>query len=329
MSVTIAEKVAADLKEIATPVTVLWHGGEPLATGIKHFEALLQPFELLRNAEQVEHVVQTNATLIDDDWCVLFKTYNFGVGISLDGPEHFNRNRLNWAGDPSFDEVIAGVQFLKRHGIDFSVIAVVNEQNIDSPDEMFEFFSRLGCSSLGINIEELEGTNKRNYGNRKRVQQFWKRLFKLWLANPSFKIREFSRALFWMEAVSEEKSWAPDDFRYDIFPTVAVDGDVVMLAPELNGPYSNERYPSFVIGNIRDLTLKQIVSRASSVHYVQDYLKGAAKCRDTCEYFSFCLAGSASNKFFEHGDLTCTATTYCENGQKAVVDAVIESMEEI
>ncbi|HYJ05325.1 MAG TPA: cyclophane-forming radical SAM peptide maturase AmcB [Chthoniobacterales bacterium] len=326
MSSATAEKVAEGLKELATPVTIVWHGGEPLATGLKHFESIVQPFETLRVASHVEHVIQTNATLIDDGWCQLFRAYDFGVGISLDGPKHLNRNRVNWANHESFDRVIAGLERLKAHKIDFSVIAVVNELNIDVPDQIFEFFSELGCSSLGINIEEFEGTNRKNYRNRQRVQQFWGRLFKLWLARPSFKIREFSRALFWMEAVSQDKSWLPDDFRYDIFPTVAVDGDVVMLAPELNGPYANERYPSFVIGNIHNLSLSEIISRAYATHYVKDYLKGASNCQATCEYFSFCLAGSASNKFFEHGDLTCTTTTYCENGQKAVVDAVLESL---
>ncbi len=120
---------------------------------------------------------------------------------------------MNWAQGESFDKIISGIERLKAHGLDFSVIAVVNELNIDHPEEMFAFFANLGCSSLGVNIEELEGTNNRNYANRRRVQQFWKRLFELWMTRPSFKIREFSRALFWMDAVSKQQSWLPDDFK--------------------------------------------------------------------------------------------------------------------
>jgi uncharacterized protein len=328
MSVDIVEAVATGLSELDQPVTIVWHGGEPLATGIKHFETLLKPLEPLRARQQVEHVVQTNATLISDEWCDLFRAYDFGVGVSMDGPKHLNVNRINWGGSASFDKIMAGIDRLKANEIGFSVIAVVNELNIDAPDQMFRFFAELGCSALGINIEEFEGANQKNYVDRARVRVFWRRLFDLWRSTPVFKIREFSRALFWMEAVSEGKQWLPPDFGYDIFPTVSTTGDVVMLAPELNGPYATARYPSFVVGNLRGLGFKEIIARAASVHYVKDYLVGATNCRETCEYFSFCLAGSASNKFFEHGDLTCTATTYCDNGQKAVVDAVLESIDD-
>ncbi len=76
MAVAIAEKVAADLHELAVPATIIWHGGEPLATGRAHFEALVCLFEELRARQQIEHVIQTNATLIDDDWCELFRAYD-------------------------------------------------------------------------------------------------------------------------------------------------------------------------------------------------------------------------------------------------------------
>jgi len=325
----LAEKIANDLIELDTPVTVIWHGGEPLATGLEYFKTLVEPFEELRSSRRVEHVIQTNATLITGGWCDLLKHYDFGVGISLDGPKHFNKNRLNLSGSESFDGVMAGVQLLKTHCIDFSVIAVVNALNIDAADELFSFFGELGCSSLGINIEEREGTNQKNYQGRERVEKFWNRLFELWVAQPTFKIREFSRAISWMEAATKGEASFPKELRYDIFPTISVDGSVVMLAPELNGPYSTVRYPSFTVGNISDQSLKEIIARAQDVHYVKDYLKGVSNCRDSCEYFNFCLGGSASNKFFECGDLTHTTTTYCENGQKAVVDAVLKCLEKI
>lgn len=326
MPVEIAQKVAIDLQDLDVSVTIVWHGGEPLATGINQFEELLQPFEFLRSENRIEHVIQTNATLIDNVWCELFHKYDIGIGVSLDGPKHLNKNRVTWANGEAYDKIICGIDTLKTNNIDFSVIAVVNELNIDEPTQMFEFFERLGCSSLGVNIEEFEGTNSKNYNNRQRVQRFWNKLFEQWTARPSFKIREFSRALFWMEAVSQEASWLPEDFRYDIFPTVAINGDVVMLAPELNGPYSNDRYPTFVIGNVLHQHLGKLISQSYTTHYVQDYIEGASNCRASCEYFSFCLAGSASNKFFEHGDLTRTTTIYCENGQKAVIDAILETI---
>lgn len=76
----VAEAVAAWSQ--VHPVRVLWHGGEPLATGLPHFARLigrLGPGRL----HPARHGVQTNATLIDDRWCELFATVP--VAVSTDG----------------------------------------------------------------------------------------------------------------------------------------------------------------------------------------------------------------------------------------------------
>lgn len=93
----------------------MWHGGEPLALGRARLTALLEPFEPLRAQGRIRHVVQTAATLIDDQWCGLFQRYEFAVGVSIDGPEHANRHRVDRRGRPTFGRAVTGIHALNRH----------------------------------------------------------------------------------------------------------------------------------------------------------------------------------------------------------------------
>jgi uncharacterized protein len=117
MTPIVAAAVAAGIQPDWPPVEIVWHGGEPLAVGPRRLAALLEPFEPLRQAGWVQHKVQTGATLITDAWCELFERYEIGVGVSIDGPREANRHRVDRAGRPIFDRIVAGIETLKRHGI--------------------------------------------------------------------------------------------------------------------------------------------------------------------------------------------------------------------
>lgn len=178
------------------PVSIVWHGGEPLVTGIERFKAMLEPFEHQRSEGKIQHFIQTNATLITDEWCELFIQYNIRVGVSIDGDKTANSARVNWSGLEAYDQIIAGIGKLRDWNIPFSVIAVVGKQNIEHPTELFDFFASLGCFQLGINIEEQEGINDGVVEiDSDMVRTFWRELFKLWKANPIINIREFRQFL--------------------------------------------------------------------------------------------------------------------------------------
>jgi len=325
MQPSLARKIARDLSDADHHVSVLWHGGEPLASGIALFRELLNPFEPLRKEGKIDHIVQTNATLVNAEWCELFSQYEFSVGISVDGPAAQNANRLDWAGRSTYDRTMKGIDWLKAWAIDFSAIAVVNETNVDEVDRLFDFFRDLGCSSLGINFEEMEGTNHKHYRDESKVRRFWRQLFDRWSREPVFRVREFARALSWMEALTSRGEWAPFDYKHDIFPTISHRGEVFMLSPELNGA-SGEKYGRFIAGNVLDTPLLDIVQRSYSLDYVVDSKKGVQACQATCEYFSFCLGGQASNKYYENGTMNSAETQACKNTQKYVVDVILDAI---
>ncbi|MGH3710855.1 MAG: radical SAM protein [Pseudonocardiaceae bacterium] len=121
----IAAGISSDWVESA-PLELVWHGGEPLAAGPILFEELLKHFAPLQNAGLIQHVIQTNATLITSEWCELFLKYDVQVGVSFDGQSTLNQNRVDWQRKPAFTRIMNGISKLAERGIDFSVIAVID-----------------------------------------------------------------------------------------------------------------------------------------------------------------------------------------------------------
>lgn len=314
-------------KSVESQVEIIWHGGEPLASGIKYFRELLAPFDELTHEGVVTHNVQTNATLITPEWCDLFLEYQFSVGVSLDGPPDANALRVDWAGKPSYDRIIRGIEFLKSSGISVGVIAVVGEHNLTQAKALYDFFNKLKIGWLGINIEELEGVNlQRDAVNEEKVAQFWRDLFNAWREHPDVVVREINRALSYAKFVLDGKSqeWKTTR-KIDPFPTIAWNGDVFFLSPELTSSAS-EKYGDFKAGNMLERPLEELILNASQNLYVADFLNGVSRCKVECPYFKFCYGGQASNKFVETGSTDATETRFCRNSYQRSLDAVVQEI---
>ncbi len=329
MTRELAQRVADDLPVLAgtNGVTVIWHGGEPLACGYEHFSALLEPFAGLNERGVVTHSVQTNATLINPRWCDLFAQHGVRVGVSLDGPAWANEDRVDWAGKPTHARTMRGIGMLAEHGIPFSAIAVVGRDNLARASDIYAFFADLGCTILGINIEEQEGANvDGGVADDDAVRRFWADLFAEWRVRPVLRVRELDRVLGYLDAVCAGRTptFAPAADA-DLFPTVGWNGDVVVLSPELLGARSPS-YGDYAIGNIREERLPAILERAQGADYVGDFACGVARCRATCPYFAFCGGGQCANKVFERGTADATETAFCRNTRQRLLDAVLAAL---
>jgi uncharacterized protein len=122
-------------------VTFAWQGGEPTLLGLPFFELAV---ELQRQhrppGRRIVNTIQTNGTRLDDDWCRFFRRHEFLVGISLDGPRDLHdAYRVDKAGHGSFDRVMAGVELLVRHGVEFNVLTAVHAANQDEPLRVYRF----------------------------------------------------------------------------------------------------------------------------------------------------------------------------------------------
>ena len=325
MSKLIAEKVARYIRNQNHKVDVIWHGGEPMACGLPHFRELHKPLsELPQN--QVRNEIQTNATLINEEWCEFFKKHNFKVGVSLDGPEFANKERVNWAGKSTFKKTLSGIKCLKEHQIDFSVLCVINQSNIRSPDKLYNFFRSIGCSELGFNIEEIEGLNLKDLVfTSEEVKLFWRSVFRRSIKRYDIKIRFIERFISFSRELLNNNLSNNEFLCVDIFPTISWDGYVTFLSPELSG-VSSSKY-DFNSGNIKDNSLEDLIVEAKKSKYISDYINGLGECRKNCGFFSFCRGGQAANKFFELGTTAGTETTYCKNSKQIPATIFMEEVQ--
>ncbi len=331
MPVAVASAVAADLADLGPDeaghdhvVEVCWHGGEPLATGADRLAALLAAFEPLRAAGLVRHSVQTNATLIDDDWCDLLTEHGFTVGVSIDGPADLDARRTDWSGRPAHDRIMAGISTLRRRGIDFSLIAVVGTDGIGRAEDLLDFLADLGAASIGLNIEEFEGRNTAAQPTPAAARDLWTRALAWSADHPGVEIRELDRLAHYLRTIRGGDRAAWDAHRFDPLPTIAHNGDVVLLSPELAG-ITDKHYGNFIAGNVLEQPLNTILARAWQLPYVAEFTDGLSACRATCRFFDFCRGAQAGNRYFENGSFDSTETNYCRVSRQELVQALVDT----
>lgn len=123
-----------------------WHGGETLMRPLSFYKKAVELQKRYARGRQIDNSIQTNGTLLNDEWCSFFKENNFLVGISIDGPQDFHDEyRRDKMGRPSFHRVMKGIQLLQKHDVEFNCMAVVNDYNVDYPLEFYRFFKEIGC----------------------------------------------------------------------------------------------------------------------------------------------------------------------------------------
>jgi uncharacterized protein len=125
----------------APEVVVAWQGGEPTMMGLDFFRRSVELAEgMKRPGQRIVYTIQTNGTLLDDDWGEFFAEHGFLVGLSIDGPrEIHDAYRVNKAGRGSFGQVMNGLGVLRRHGVQWNALTTVHAANQDRGREVYAF----------------------------------------------------------------------------------------------------------------------------------------------------------------------------------------------
>lgn len=145
------EKFIKEYIEAQTTPQVLftWHGGETLMRPISFYKRAMELQRIYGRGRQIDNCIQTNGTLLTDEWCQFFKDNNFLVGVSIDGPQEFHDEyRRTATNKPTFVKVMNGINLLNKHGVEWNALAVVNDYNADYPLEFYRFFKQIGCKYI-------------------------------------------------------------------------------------------------------------------------------------------------------------------------------------
>lgn len=127
-----------------------FQGGEPTLAGLKFFERLARfQTDYGRDGQNVSNALQTNGVLLTEDWCPLFREYNWLLGVSLDGPEPMHDlYRYNKAGHGTWTQVMKAVELLRKNKVEFNILCVLSQANVDKPREVYKFYRGIGIDNI-------------------------------------------------------------------------------------------------------------------------------------------------------------------------------------
>ena len=185
-----------DFCETNSSLTFMFQGGEPLLAGHGFFESFIETAETNRtDGSIINYTLQTNGTLIDEEFCRIFKENNFLIGVSLDGKKALHDKYR----DLSFDNAMKGIELLKKHSVDFNILSVITAET-DAYD-LYDFYIENGFRDVQpiYCLDPLNGEKAEYSLNAKQLARFKKRLFNKWFAEVSkgnhFYVRDFDNLL--------------------------------------------------------------------------------------------------------------------------------------
>jgi uncharacterized protein len=284
-----------------------FQGGEPTLAGLKFFEKLVKFQEQYgRNGQSVSNSLQTNAVLIDQSWCDLFRSYQWLLGVSLDGPQEINDlYRFNKDKRGTWKRVVESVELLKKNNVDFNILCVLSQANVEKPKELYRFFRGLGIDNLQfIPLAEFDGLGNRLPFTITAAQygRFLCELFDVWWPERrKVRVRFFDNIA---EAVAGQKpSTCTMHETCDSYVVVEYNGDVYPCDFFVEGGWK--------LGNVTLDSWPEIARRTRRYSFASKKTLAHPECQ-ACEYQSICHGGCPKfrhgpNRRFEDLDYFCEA----------------------
>jgi len=188
-------------------VSIGWQGGEPTLMGLPFFEKAVALQIRHGKGKSVGNGLQTNGLLIDKDWALFLKKYQFLVGLSLDGPEHIhNHYRLRPGGQNSWAEVVDRARLMLDEGVEVNALVVVNDYSVQFPEEIYKFHKEIGLNHMQfipcVETDPADTSRAAPFSApAEGLGRFLSKLFDLWLADfqddrPTTSIRFFDSVFY-------------------------------------------------------------------------------------------------------------------------------------
>lgn len=320
-------------------LSVVWHAGEPLAMPISFYDEAIEGIAAeLGPGRAATHAIQTNAMLIDHDWCAFFRRRNVRVGVSIDGPADLHdAHRVTRRGRGTHSRAMRGIEYLREAGIPFHAIAVITADTLVRVEEFVSFFIGLGVTELGCNFDEAEGSHRHSSidGHETAHRQFLATLFDHpMVASGKLRVRELSHSLRLVSTPLPRIQWRnevqPDNLQVRPFTIISVawNGDFSTFSPELLGQPSEE-FRNFVLGNVGDDGYLASGKREPFLSMWSQVRAGVKSCGKACAHFEHCGGGSPANKLYENNDIASGETLYCRAMVKVPFDLALERAERL
>lgn len=345
----VLEKVFTKLFQSAylgKKLEIVWHAGEPLTMPIDYYKQAWKLIDQLKARHatpcfQLSHHIQTNGTLLNQDWCDLFLEYKgrLTIGVSCDGPAFLHDSyRVNWQGQKNHAKVIAGIELIKSNGLPFRLNAVITPKTLDYPNEFFDFFYQYRhdvCDGIEMGFVTKPSSNHELFRYSEEVEKKYRLFLQVLLermkkAPEPLNILPFSRFFSMVYYLPEEgESYTA---AYDKQPlrtlNIDVQGNVSTFIAGLGvstdhpqNIYGDQR--GFIIGNLLQENLEDMVQSSKFQAMCRDFESSVEACRASCDYFDICGGGNPVLKYEQNGTFDSTETWECRVQVQAFADTVL------
>jgi len=291
-------------------VTVAWQGGEPTLMGLDFYRKSLELEDKYRRPGMTYlNTLQTNGTLLNDEWCEFLAENDFLIGISIDGPRELHDvYRVNKRGEGTFDKVMRGLRLLQKHKVEYNILTTVNNVNGDYPLEVYRFLrDDAGTDWMQFipvvervdehgNPADLRGmfAGERSVG-AKQFGTFLTTVFDEW-------VRHDVGGVFVQTIEAAARNWAGmGQSGMCVFNETCGLG----LALEHNGDlYSCDHFvdPEFLVGNINETPVEILVSGKQQYDFGQDKHNSLPQYCLDCDVRFACHGECPKNRFITTPD---------------------------
>jgi len=270
-----------------------FQGGEPTLAGLPFFEKLVSlQKQYGRDGQSVSNALQTNGILLDKNWCDLFRAYQWLVGLSLDGPEEVNdRYRFNKQGRGTWKRVMESLELLQKNSVEFNILCVLSQANVDRPNELYRFFRGLGIEHIQfIPLAEFhpDGSPMPFTISPEQYGRFLCELFDVWWPDRrKVRIRLFDNIA--EAAAGQKPGTCTMHETCDSYVVVEYNGDVYPCDFFVEGGWK--------LGNVTEDSWPEIARRTRRYSFASKKTLAHPECQ-ACEYQSICHGGCPK---FRHG----------------------------
>lgn len=288
LSLETSEKMIASAFECSKDfIGFVFQGGEPLIRGLdfyREFVAVVKKYNTSNT--EISFAVQTNGTLLNDEWCEFFRENNFLVGVSLDGNEEQNRYRVYPDGTNSFNDIIKGIELLKKHRVEFNVLSVLTKNLANTFRESYKFFKSMGLSYLQYipclrdfdsddDVYAMDNDDYLSYLN-----SAFRMYYNARLRGTPFSIRQLDNYIMLAHGSCPEqcgmKGGCSEQF--------VVEGDGSVYPCDF---YCSDEQ---CLGNINDTSFSEMRKNKKALDFISSSFEKREECSE-CKYYYLCRGG--------------------------------------
>ena len=313
-------------------IPFVWQGGEPTLLGLNFYKKAVELQKKYANGKTITNSLQTNGTLLTDEWFSFLSENNFLVGLSLDGPEEIhNKFRVDRGGKPTFHKVLASLHKLQEYNIQYNVLTCVTNESSNHALEIYHFFKNEGVKYIQFIpiVERAANEQAQELGLRHATPaSMLEEEVQLapWTVNPE-KYGDFLITIFdeWvgndvgrvnvMNFESSLVAWMGLPATVCIFSETCGKAAII----EHNGDvYSCDHYmyPDYKLGNIQSQTFKEMMDSAQQNQFGQAKKTTLPKYCQNCEVKFACNGECPKHRFLSTPDGEPGLNYLCEGYKK-------------